>query len=59
MRPHISIRGLVRPLVRSLVGHAFVKIDEKWPFLSDLDSDGRGEWKDKDFVKKSGSMTHS
>ena len=36
MRPRISIRGHVRPLVGPLVRwsvrDAFVKIDEKWPF---------------------------
>ena len=47
MRPHISIRGLIRPLVR----YAFVKIDEKWPFmdfLSDSDSTGRGRTRNKE-----------
>ena len=37
MPPRISIRGLVRPSVgwsvRQSVGNAFVKIDEKWPFM--------------------------
>ena len=37
MRPRISIRGLVRPLVgpsvRWSVRNAFVKFNEKWPFM--------------------------
>ncbi len=52
MRPRISIRGLVRPSVGwsvgPLVGYAFVKIDEKWPFMDSkwlrrvLDEEERG-----------------
>ena len=28
-----SVRPSVRPTARPSVGHAFVKIDEKWPFM--------------------------
>ena len=50
MRPRISIRRsvpplvrwLVRPSVRPSVGNAFVQIDEKWLFTVLNDSDSAG-----------------